>query len=94
MVAEPPVCFAEMQLGVLELLRRKFLRTVDTGDIFPRFGFHVIGGIFQTTEREDEVKIPLLGDIPLIGHFFRHKSKLQDKTELLVFLTPTVLDKP
>ena len=57
-------------------------------------GTAIIGGIFQTTEREDEVKIPLLGDIPLIGHFFRHKSKLQDKTELLVFLTPTVLDKP
>jgi type IV pilus assembly protein PilQ len=57
-------------------------------------GTAIIGGIFQTTEREDEVKIPLLGDIPLIGHFFRHKSKLKDKTELLVFLTPTVLDKP
>lgn len=56
-------------------------------------GTAIIGGIFQTTEREDEVKIPILGDIPLIGHFFRHKSKLQDKTELLVFLTPTVLDK-
>ena len=57
-------------------------------------GTAIIGGIFQTTEREDEVKIPLLGDIPIIGHFFRHKSTLQDKTELLVFLTPTVLDKP
>ena len=57
-------------------------------------GTAIIGGIFQTTERADEVKIPLLGDIPLIGHLFRHKSKLQDKTELLVFLTPTVLDKP
>ncbi|MEY4059489.1 MAG: hypothetical protein RL551_736, partial [Pseudomonadota bacterium] len=42
---------------------------------------------------DDEVKVPLLGDIPLIGHLFRHKSKLADKTELLVFLTPTVLDK-
>ena len=57
-------------------------------------GTVIIGGIFQTTEREDEVKIPLLGDIPILGHLFRHKSKLQDKTELLVFLTPTVLDKP
>jgi len=57
-------------------------------------GTAIIGGIFQTTEREDEVKIPLLGDIPVIGHLFRHKSKLRDKTELLVFLTPTVLDKP
>jgi type IV pilus assembly protein PilQ len=57
-------------------------------------GTAIIGGIFQTTDREDEVKVPLLGDIPLIGSLFRHKSKLQDKTELLVFLTPTVLDKP
>ncbi len=57
-------------------------------------GTAIIGGIFQTTDREDEVKVPLLGDIPLIGGLFRHKSKLQDKTELLVFLTPTVLDKP
>jgi type IV pilus assembly protein PilQ len=57
-------------------------------------GTAIIGGIFQTTAREDEVKIPILGDIPLIGHLFRHKSKLQDKTELLVFLTRTVLDKP
>jgi type IV pilus assembly protein PilQ len=57
-------------------------------------GTAIIGGIFQTTEREDEVKVPLLGDIPLIGSLFRHKSILKDKTELLVFLTPTVLDKP
>ncbi len=62
--------------------------TVESG------GTVIIGGIYQTTEREDEVKVPLLGDIPLIGHLFRHKSKLQDKTELLVFLTPTVIDKP
>jgi len=62
--------------------------TVESG------GTVIIGGIFQTTEREDEVKIPLLGDIPIIGYLFRHKSKLQDKTELLVFLTPTVIDKP
>ena len=56
-------------------------------------GTAIIGGIFQTTERDDEIKVPFLGDIPLIGHLFRHKSKLADKTELLVFLTPTVLDK-
>jgi type IV pilus assembly protein PilQ len=57
-------------------------------------GTAIIGGIFQTTERGDEVKVPLLGGIPLIGSLFRHKSTLKDKTELLVFLTPTVLDKP
>lgn len=57
-------------------------------------GTVILGGIYQTTERDDVIKIPILGDIPLIGHFFKHQSKLRDKTELLVFLTPTILDKP
>jgi type IV pilus assembly protein PilQ len=57
-------------------------------------GTVIIGGVYQTTEREDVVKVPLLGDIPLIGHFFQHKSTLRDKTELLVFITPTILGKP
>lgn len=57
-------------------------------------GTVILGGIYQTTEREDTVKIPLLGDIPLIGHLFKHQATLRDKTELLVFLTPTILDKP
>ena len=57
-------------------------------------GTVIIGGVYQTTEREDIVKVPLLGDIPLIGHFFQHKSTLRDKTELLVFITPTILGKP
>ena len=57
-------------------------------------GTVILGGIYQTTERDDTVKIPLLGDIPLIGHLFKHQSTLRDKTELLVFLTPTILDKP
>ena len=57
-------------------------------------GTVILGGIYQTTEREDLVKVPFLGDITLIGHLFKHRSKLRDKTELLVFLTPTILDKP
>ncbi len=57
-------------------------------------GTVILGGIYQTTERADIVKIPVLGDIPLIGHLFKHQSTLRDKTELLVFLTPTILDKP
>ena len=57
-------------------------------------GTIILGGIYQTTERDDFVKVPILGDIPLIGNLFRHQSKLRDKTELLVFITPTILDKP
>lgn len=57
-------------------------------------GTVVLGGIYQTTERNDEVKVPLLGDIPFLGWLFRNQSRLKDKTELLVFLTPTIISKP
>ena len=57
-------------------------------------GTIILGGIYQTTERDDLIKVPILGDIPVIGNLFKHQSKLRDKTELLVFITPTILDKP
>lgn len=55
-------------------------------------GTVVIGGIYLQTEREDIVKIPLLGDIPGLGMLFQHRTKLKDKTELLVFLTPSLIN--
>jgi type IV pilus assembly protein PilQ len=55
-------------------------------------GTVVIGGVYLQTDREDIVKIPLLGDIPYFGKFFQHQTKLKDKTELLVFLTPSLID--
>jgi type IV pilus assembly protein PilQ len=56
-------------------------------------GTAVIGGVFMQTEREDIVQVPILGDIPLLGALFRHKAKIKDKTELLVFLTPTLIEQ-
>lgn len=54
-------------------------------------GTVVIGGIFQQTERDDVVKIPLFGDIPVVGHLFKNTTRQNDKTELLVFITPKVI---
>ena len=54
-------------------------------------GTAVIGGIYLQTEREDIVKVPLLGDIPFIGNLFKHRATIRDKTELLVFLTPSLI---
>ena len=51
----------------------------------------VIGGIYQETTLTDVTKIPLLGDIPAIGVFFRNKSTAIEKTELLFFLTPKII---
>ena len=56
-------------------------------------GTVVIGGIYQQTESSQVSKVPLLGDIPLLGFFFRNTYKQDNKTELLVFITPRIVDE-
>lgn len=51
----------------------------------------MLGGILFQTESDINSKIPLLGDLPLIGGFFSHKNKVMRNTELLIFLTPHVV---
>jgi type IV pilus assembly protein PilQ len=51
----------------------------------------VLGGIFEQTLRNDGSKVPLLGDIPVLGHLFRNKTRTDEKSEMLVFLTPRLL---
>lgn len=51
----------------------------------------VIGGLTQNTKQEIHRKVPLLGDLPFIGRFFRSKEKTVRRVEVLVFLTPYVL---
>lgn len=55
-------------------------------------GTVVIGGIFTQSERDDVTKVPFLGDIPYLGALFRTKTRSTGKTELLVFLTPKVIN--
>ena len=54
----------------------------------------VLGGLMQTNQTLSEDKVPVLGDIPLFGALFRSKKKTDKKTNLLVFLTPHVIDGP
>jgi type IV pilus assembly protein PilQ len=54
----------------------------------------VIGGILKESDTEDEAGVPVLKDIPFIGWAFKAKSKVQSRSELLIFLTPTVLPAP
>ena len=51
-----------------------------------------IGGLLNNQMVEDVDKIPLLGDIPILGFFFRSKQIRQERTELLVLVTPHILD--
>jgi type IV pilus assembly protein PilQ len=53
----------------------------------------VIGGIYQDDERNSEIGVPLLKDIPVLGWLFKAKSKSKDKNELLIFLTPRILQQ-
>ena len=54
-------------------------------------GTVVLGGIFQQTERDSVAKVPFLGDIPVLGNVFKTTSRTNDKTELLIFITPKVV---
>ncbi|MCH8343457.1 MAG: hypothetical protein IH983_05680 [Planctomycetes bacterium] len=54
----------------------------------------VLSGILRDTESQITRKIPLLGDIPLIGELFTSRETAKKKTELLVFITPVVVDNP
>ena len=50
-----------------------------------------LGGLFKDTKGEAETKVPLLGDIPLLGNLFKYTSKTSEKTELLILVTPSIL---
>ena len=51
----------------------------------------VLGGIYETETRDEVDKVPVLGDLPLIGALFRHTLEQTDKQELLIFVTPKIL---
>ncbi len=61
------------------------VRTVDDGQIA------VISGLLDDNERRTIEKIPLLGDIPVLGHLFTSKAKQRSKTNLMIFIRPTIL---
>jgi type IV pilus assembly protein PilQ len=51
----------------------------------------VLGGILSTTQREDDTKVPYLGDIPVLGHLFKSTSHKDNKDELMIFITPKIV---
>lgn len=53
----------------------------------------VLGGIYETERRETVTKVPILGDIPFVGALFRNKQRTDNKAELLIFVTPRILEE-
>jgi type IV pilus assembly protein PilQ len=53
----------------------------------------VLGGIFEQTVRSDVEKVPFFGDLPIMGNLFKKTTKQNDKSELLIFITPKIMDE-
>jgi len=66
-------------------------RKINTSIIAAHGQTIVLGGLIQNNVSLGESKVPLLGDIPILGHLFKYTSTTKDKTELLVLVTPTIL---
>jgi general secretion pathway protein D len=69
-------------------------RRADTVVVVPDGHTVAIGGLMMTTKVDTEKKVPLLGDIPLLGWAFKHKTTDDAKKELLIFLTPHIISRP
>jgi len=54
-------------------------------------GTVVIGGIFEQSDKDDEARVPTLGELPVLGWLFKNQQRVSRKTELLVFITPRVI---
>ena len=69
-------------------------RSAQTVVVTPNGKTVIIGGLMQDNKVETIRKVPLLGDIPILGTLFRHKEMKDTKTELLIFLTPFIVQNP
>ncbi len=68
-------------------------RSVETQVLVANGQTVVLGGIYETERRETVTKVPVLGDIPILRSFFRNKQRTDNKAELLIFVTPRILEE-
>lgn len=68
-------------------------RTVETQVLVNDGETVVLGGIYETESRETYNKVPVLGDIPGLGYLFRSRTSVDNDAELLIFVTPRILDE-
>jgi type IV pilus assembly protein PilQ len=66
-------------------------REIDTSVLVNNGQTVVLGGVYEFTNEHDVTKVPFLGDIPILGALFRDKKNINNKAELLVFITPHIL---
>jgi type IV pilus assembly protein PilQ len=81
--------FNNTVLGVPTIDTKEVTTTVlvDNGDTI------VLGGIFEQATGHGTDSVPVLGDIPVIGAAFRAKTSSEEKEELMIFITPKIMDE-
>ena len=70
------------------------VRSADTVVVTPDAQPVVIGGLISDDKSTSVTKVPFLGDIPLLGNLFKSTNKTDSKTDLLIFLTPHIVQTP
>lgn len=69
-------------------------RNIKTNIVINSGDTAILGGLMKDTEKETVSKVPLLGDLPIIGWLFKSKSLSKDKVNMLVFMTPKIVRNP
>ena len=80
--------FVNTSIGSVPQIAKRNISTavlVDSGQTV------VVGGVYEFKSQEDVNKVPFLGDLPFLGNLFRSKNKSTTKAELLIFVTPKIL---
>ncbi|EMU4656601.1 type IV pilus secretin PilQ [Neisseria gonorrhoeae] len=67
-------------------------KSLNTQAMVENGGTLIIGGIYEENNGNTLTKVPLLGDIPVIGNLFKTRGKKTDRRELLIFITPRIID--
>jgi type II secretory pathway component GspD/PulD (secretin) len=67
------------------------IRKLETHVMIPSGNTLVLGGLIQDDVRNQNTKVPVLGDLPIIGYAFRSEGKSRQKGNLLIFITPTIV---
>jgi type IV pilus assembly protein PilQ len=68
-------------------------KNVQTQVLVENGGTVVLGGIYEQQDRTTVTKVPLLGDLPVVGYLFKNTSQVNDRTELIIFITPRVISE-
>lgn len=77
--------------GVINQADEFDIRSINTQVLIPNAHTLVMGGLVKDNPRASFTKVPFLGDIPVLGLAFRHENKSLDKDNLMIFITPTIV---